>query len=120
MSANDATVPPHDTAPTLDTVSMEVEIIRRLGWMTSVADWLYRVGKSFGITKEHILLAGSVIAFAILATGFFMGIKFDRSRTDVMDLNGERFQCVGMARDNATGIYVPIYKKSIDVMRGRG
>lgn len=119
MSANDATSPHPDTVNTSDIVSTEEEVIHPLGWMTSTADWLFRVGKSFGITKEHILLGSSVLAFALLAMGFFLGVRYDRSRVDVIDFDGERYQCVGLMKDNNLGIYMPFYKKSIDVMRGK-
>ena len=76
------------------------------------------MGKSYEITVGNIVLAVSLIIFCASMAGFMAGIKFDRSRNDVIDLGGEKYMIVGLGEvPGNPGVYMPVYKNMKSLLR---
>jgi hypothetical protein len=86
---------------------------RRAGsMMSNIGKWLVEV-RSFETTAVAILISA---VFFIFLFGVAFGIRFDRSRADVIPLNGSRYELTGMAKVDVPGSdnFIPVYKESHD------
>lgn len=85
------------------------------GWMKLNAGRLAKAGAFLKTTEGSFSLA--ILVLALIAS-FFAGVRFDRSRNDVVDLGNQRFQIVGMGTlPENPGMFIPIYKNSDKIIQ---
>ncbi len=76
--------------------------------MSNIGRWL-REEKSFEITGASIVGSLAIILFI---AGFLSGIRWDQLRSEVIEVQGKRYQFVALAKPNVQDdIYMPLYKE---------
>lgn len=84
--------------------------IRLVGWMMSnIERWLVEE-RSYAITGVGVLLFSLFIGTIL---GMFLGIKYDRSRLDIVSFGNQQFKLIGMAKiadNNGKDVFAPVYE----------